>query len=928
MMGSARASIRSIVVTIAVPATLVMLFLGLSSWNSQPITFADPTLEAAIRERVERPNGPLLRTDVLKVTQLDVSGRSISELSGIQELRRLEVLDVSANSLESLELLADLPRLTALDASGNPLGDLNGTTVRALARTGLRELRLRDIGMSDASLLAELPQLDSLDLRDNALRDITALGGLRRLTHLNLRGNSVQDLSPLGRLTALRYLNIHSNGDARGFGELADLHDLRTLIARGVPIGSEVEAIASLTNLERLNIRETDVRDLTPILRLVEHGALRDIDPRAGSALDIRHNPALRLLNGATLSDLDPKTITRLEALTKEVLPPVFSEPGGFHPEPFALDLSAPNGGDVWFTLDGSEPHPEDNPDRTMLATGPLRIEDGPQRPHTLATTVMGYPERGTLSIGEETPRATVVRARVADGSGLSGITTHTYFVGEDVFARYGVSVVSLATDPIGLFSDTTGLLVPGRVHDDMLVLWQENHADALSWTRPSNFHQRGDVDLSLAGIEPTLGADGLLAIPLPNHGITLPSGYALAVPQVTVEGTEGLDGIHYLHGSSDEDTLVLETGHSGGAFPEGARLSASWERQTSLEFFDADGQHALSQDVGLRVHGSSSRVGAQKSLRLYARGSIGPSRFRAPIFAQEEDAPARLILRRTTQLSGLTDPLGQQLVQTLDSTVVIQRYASAAVFINGEFWGYYGIRDRYDTHLLGGLFGLPESSFAMVRGDGTFRGDPRLAEEFASLRSMISREDMSDPAMYATIADAIDLDNYIDYMVSGIFLNYSDWGAGSHRLTWRVAEPIDHPSGVLDGRWRWVPIDMDQLLVWGRPAEHDMLSEVLAARSYRLGDLLENPGFEKAFLARFREALDGPFAPEATSLVAISLSEQVSSPLLADHARLFGSATDRAYVMENTLDFLRRRGAIVDRHLAASFGERWTRLG
>ncbi|MCL1895429.1 MAG: chitobiase/beta-hexosaminidase C-terminal domain-containing protein, partial [Clostridiales bacterium] len=50
----------------------------------------------------------------------------------------------------------------------------------------------------------------------------------------------------------------------------------------------------------------------------------------------------------------------------------------------------------------------------------------------------------------------------------------------------------------------------------------------------------------------------------------------------------------------------------------------AEWERPVHVELFEGDGRLAFSQDMGMRVHGLSGREYAQKSFRLYPRGSLG----------------------------------------------------------------------------------------------------------------------------------------------------------------------------------------------------------------------------------------------------------------------------------------------------------------
>src|SRR5690625_5687340 len=45
-----------------------------------------------------------------------------------------------------------------------------------------------------------------------------------------------------------------------------------------------------------------------------------------------------------------------------------------------------------------------------------------------------------------------------------------------------------------------------------------------------------------------------------------------------------------------------------------------NWEREISFEFFEVNGERAIAQNAGVRIHGGTSRRYAHKSLRIYAR--------------------------------------------------------------------------------------------------------------------------------------------------------------------------------------------------------------------------------------------------------------------------------------------------------------------
>jgi len=88
---------------------------------------------------------------------------------------------------------------------------------------------------------------------------------------------------------------------------------------------------------------------------------------------------------------------------------PVFSPPRGFYDAPFELELASPAGGEVFYTLDGSLPTPEDG----ILYESPIEI-------------------RGEIGQGVRMVRAVAVRP----GFLASGAATHSYLFAEQVLTQ------------------------------------------------------------------------------------------------------------------------------------------------------------------------------------------------------------------------------------------------------------------------------------------------------------------------------------------------------------------------------------------------------------------------------------------------------------------------------------------------------------
>jgi hypothetical protein len=170
---------------------------------------------------------------------------------------------------------------------------------------------------------------------------------------------------------------------------------------------------------------------------------------------------------------------------------PTLSASSGFYDEPFDLSIGTGDaGGRLLYTLDGSYPDLDANPDATQIHDGsPLRIADRSDEPSRLASIRTAAPLDEAPWVRFEwpdevaVPKATVVRARPEFGAE----TVATFFIGRH-HQRSALPVVSLALDPSYLFDRHTGIYVPGRLYEDHRAAGGSER-----WAlTPANYRQRG----------------------------------------------------------------------------------------------------------------------------------------------------------------------------------------------------------------------------------------------------------------------------------------------------------------------------------------------------------------------------------------------------------------------------------------------------
>jgi len=164
-----------------------------ANFEEEAVTFADPNLEAAIREAIGKPTGPIYPSDLEGLTSLSASEKNIADLTGLECATSLTSLSLRYNQISDISPLANLTNLTWLDLEGNQISNIS-----PLANlTSLTGLSLQYNQISNVSPLANLTSLQQLWLGDNQISDISPLANLTNLTWLDLEGNQISDISSL-----------------------------------------------------------------------------------------------------------------------------------------------------------------------------------------------------------------------------------------------------------------------------------------------------------------------------------------------------------------------------------------------------------------------------------------------------------------------------------------------------------------------------------------------------------------------------------------------------------------------------------------------------------------------------------------------------------------------------------------------------------
>ncbi len=154
---------------------------------SETYWMPDPALRQAVREKLDMPSDVPLTQAYLqqRLTGLDVRGKGIADLTGVEHATDLQALVLIENKIQDISPLSGLTKLGFLDLGGNQISDLRPLA----ALTRLETLHIWRNEIEDISPLAGLVNLKKLSIQNNDIRDFSPLDGLRHLEVVKIKGN-------------------------------------------------------------------------------------------------------------------------------------------------------------------------------------------------------------------------------------------------------------------------------------------------------------------------------------------------------------------------------------------------------------------------------------------------------------------------------------------------------------------------------------------------------------------------------------------------------------------------------------------------------------------------------------------------------------------------------------------------------------------
>lgn len=350
-----------------------------------------------------------------------------------------------------------------------------------------------------------------------------------------------------------------------------------------------------------------------------------------------------------------------------------------------------------------------------------------------------------------------------------------------------------------------------------------------------------------------------------------------------------------------------------------------------SAEYFNAAGIRTTTSYGQLNSHGQDSWVNFQRSLDWISRDEMGYSAaLEDTIFsATDRDEFQRIILRASGDDNYPADNvpadpnnvhdggchIRDEYVHTLckngNMKVDVRTVERAIVFLNGQYWGVYALRekpndhdyteynynqDKYDVQWLS-TWGYTSAEY----------GGQQAFDDWAVLRDFILNNDMGNPANYEVADEGLQFTSLIDYMTTNLNVVASDW-LNYNTAWWRGLDPDGSHKG-----WGYMIWDLDATFDYyinysgvpntnpdAEPCDIEGIADFLADWGWWGGEddgkheqiflklLDESPDFEQLYYSRYADHMNTVFSCE-NMLFTFDSMVAIIAPEMSRHIQRWG---------------------------------------
>lgn len=353
--------------------------------------------------------------------------------------------------------------------------------------------------------------------------------------------------------------------------------------------------------------------------------------------------------------------------------------------------------------------------------------------------------------------------------------------------------------------------------------------------------------------------------------------------------------------------------------------FSSGWlEFPAAIEYFSPTGQLLFESYGEVDRHGNDSWAFQQKGVGFVVRDQFGyDNEIEHQIFpSSPRQNFQRLIFKAGASDNypftwgpgcHLRDAFIQSLAERANLNVDLRRNDHCAVYINGQYWGLYEIREKVnDPDYTDYYWNQEEEDLDMLSFWGGLEVRYGSASDWNDLYNYIMSNDMANPANYAAVNGRLDIASVIDYTILNTWSVNSDW-MNWNTMWWRG-------RGTPNVKWKYALWDMDNVFDLGQnysgwpttefdadPCDLDESFENAGPNEGHLdvyNRLMANPEFKQRFVNRYAELINTFLGCEYALAHFDSIKAHIETEMPRQIARWGGTQAE----WQSNIDYMRNQ--------------------
>jgi len=309
-----------------------------------------------------------------------------------------------------------------------------------------------------------------------------------------------------------------------------------------------------------------------------------------------------------------------------------------------------------------------------------------------------------------------------------------------------------------------------------------------------------------------------------------------------------------------------------------------------NLKLFEESGSFSI--DCGLKMHGHTGLEYPKKSFKVNFRGRYGDDVLSYPVYGEDGPQIYDSLCVRAGQdypSSIFRDELFAALCRQMGENVLTQRDKFCILYINGQYFGIYCLKEAFSQTYYAQNRGVSEQSVTIAQApvDGS--------TDFLQLLQYCQNHDLAVQEHYDYVAARVDVDSFIDWM---IIEGYSCNGDIQQNLRY-------FKSSEDGGRWQPALYDLDWAFYFHDPMYHVLSIGQDWQHMPLTRGLMRNAGFREKFLQRLSWAMENVLSHENVIAVIDSYQAMLDAEVPRERARWEGNYASWLNRVDSLRNFL-----------------------